>query len=212
MAAQIPGLPPGVGLLVHSIAPDSPAAAADLRVNDIIWKFRDQWLVNQAQLAVLLRNEEIGGEIPLDVFRGGKAIQLKATLGTAPEPRKDDFFIDHGGPPPGPSIIVSKSRGERSASVRTGLGTAVMTRQNDSYLLRLRDPDGKEVFNRELPESGRWMDIPPGWRRPVFALRRSLDNSEETELTPVRPPRQRVVQPDSQPDTEHPPRPRPSEH
>jgi hypothetical protein len=205
VAAQIPELPPGVGLLVHSVSPDSPASDAKLQANDIIWKFRDQWLINQAQLAVLLRNATVGQEVRLAVFRSGKSIELPVTLAAAPESCRDGFFFDHGGMSSAPPIIVDKSHGSRTASAKTSQGHATMTRQDDSYQVTIKDPEGKVLFTQDLPETGRWSDLPQGWHRTLYALRRSLDNTEESALAPVRPPRQRVIQP--QPDNQPPPRP-----
>ena len=207
VAAQIPDLPPGVGLLVHSVSPDSPASAAKLQANDIIWKFRDQWIINQAQLAVLLRNAVIGEQVPLVIFRSGKSIELPVTLAAAPEWCKDGFFFDHGGMPSAPPIIVDKSHGARTASAKTSQGQAVMTRLEDSYQVTIKNPDGEVLFTKVLSEGDRWSDIPQGWHRTLYALRRSLDNTEESALAPVRPSRQRVIQP--QPEDRGPP-PRPT--
>src|SRR4051812_14577750 len=48
-------LPRGVGLVVDMVAPDSPAQAAGVKQYDVLHKLNDQILINQQQLAVLVR-------------------------------------------------------------------------------------------------------------------------------------------------------------
>lgn len=74
------GIPRGMGLVVTYVENDSPAAAAGLRVNDILQKLEDQWLINPQQLAVLVRSKRPGESIALTVFRGGKEQVLSAQL------------------------------------------------------------------------------------------------------------------------------------
>jgi hypothetical protein len=74
------GLPPGVGLLVDAVAPDSPAADAGLRPDDLLHKVNDQLLVNQQQLAVLVRTFRAGDAVRLAVLRDGKPVDLSAKL------------------------------------------------------------------------------------------------------------------------------------
>ncbi|MDB6167352.1 MAG: htrA, partial [Verrucomicrobia bacterium] len=61
----------GTGLVVRMIAPESPAAAA-LRKNDILVKLDDQLLIEQRQLAVLIRNHREGDDVTITYIRGGK--------------------------------------------------------------------------------------------------------------------------------------------
>ena len=70
MSAQIPALPPGIGFVIKSIDPQGPAEAAKCRLFDVVWKMGDQLLVNEAQLATLLRLHKPGEEITFAVFRG----------------------------------------------------------------------------------------------------------------------------------------------
>jgi hypothetical protein len=74
------GIPRGMGLVVTYVESDSPAAAAGLRVNDILQKLEDQWLINPQQLAVLVRSKRPGESISLTVLRGGKEQALTAQL------------------------------------------------------------------------------------------------------------------------------------
>ena len=74
------GLPRGVGLAVAEVVPDSPAAKAGLERHDVLVKLDDQWLVDQYQLAVLVRMHKPGDSVDLTIKHQGKDVTLKATL------------------------------------------------------------------------------------------------------------------------------------
>ena len=81
-------LPPDTGLLIGAVAPDSPAANAGLKENDVLGKFDDQILITQRQLAVLIANHQEGDVVNLTYFRKGQEMRASATLGKhdAPAP------------------------------------------------------------------------------------------------------------------------------
>jgi serine protease Do len=72
-------LPPATGLVVSMVAKGSPAAGV-LNVNDVLVKFDDQLLIEQRQLAVLVRNHQEGDEVTLTYIRGGKESTAKVKL------------------------------------------------------------------------------------------------------------------------------------
>lgn len=74
-------LPPGIGLVVQSVEPGSPAEQAGVKQYDILHKLNDQLLVNMEQLSVLVRTFKPGEEVRLTVVRGGRAQELTARLG-----------------------------------------------------------------------------------------------------------------------------------
>jgi membrane-associated protease RseP (regulator of RpoE activity) len=80
LASQL-DLEPGVGLVVTYVAPDSPAAKAGLKKNDLLTRFEDQSLVHPAQLKKLVRVRENGSPVKLEFFRGGKRETISVTLG-----------------------------------------------------------------------------------------------------------------------------------
>jgi hypothetical protein len=71
----------GLGLLVDSVEPDSPAAAAGLRPFDVLQKLDDQLLVNSEQLTVLIRNHRPGDQVELILLREAQPLRIRATLG-----------------------------------------------------------------------------------------------------------------------------------
>ena len=73
-------LPPGVGLVVEEVEPDSPAATAGLKQYDILHKLGDQLLINSDQFAALIRMNKPDTEVTLSVVRAGKPLEVKAKL------------------------------------------------------------------------------------------------------------------------------------
>lgn len=78
LTAQL-GLQEGAGLVVGHVVPDSPATGA-LKQHDILLKLDDQMLIEQHQLAVLIRSHKEGDEITLTYVRGGKQATTKVKL------------------------------------------------------------------------------------------------------------------------------------
>lgn len=72
-------LPEGVGLLLDSVEPGSPAAAAGLKRFDILTRFNDQIVCNADQLATLIKLRK-PGPVPMTILRGGKERKLQVIL------------------------------------------------------------------------------------------------------------------------------------
>jgi len=85
LAAQL-GLTEGSGLVVNHLVPASPAAAV-LKPHDILLKLDDQILIEQRQLAVLVRGHKDGDEVTLTYLRGGKSATAKVKLGKHEVPK-----------------------------------------------------------------------------------------------------------------------------
>jgi len=90
-------LPAGIGLVVSSVEPGSPAQRADLRPNDILHKLDEQLVVNGEQLAELVRTYNPGRGIRLSIIRNGKAMQVGVKLGERNLPPLSEL-----GPQPAP--------------------------------------------------------------------------------------------------------------
>jgi hypothetical protein len=70
----------GVGLVVDFVEPDSPAAAAGIKEYDVIQKLDDQLLINNHQLAVLVRTHKAGDSVTLGVIHQGQPGTVTAKL------------------------------------------------------------------------------------------------------------------------------------
>jgi serine protease Do len=67
-----------------SVLPDTPAAKAGLRVNDIITAVNDTKIDQQHSLTALLSQHQPGDKVRLTVLRSGKTLHTTVTLGSAP--------------------------------------------------------------------------------------------------------------------------------
>ena len=200
-AALIPSLPPGIGLVVQAVSPGGPADLSQVQPKDVLWKFADQLLVNQGQLATLLNLKRPGDEIALAIFRDGKPTEIKVTLGEAPADNRDfsrdmvdaAILCDDGHPT---RIITPENR---TATFSDSDGKALVRREGEGYQVVIHGPDKQVVFDGTLGADGNSDTIPADWRRRIYVLRRSLDHALDSRIVPVRAPRPRVVLPPSPP-------------
>ena len=198
ITAHVPSLPQGVGFVVNSLDTGGPAEAAGLRELDLLWKFGDQMLINEAQLATLLRLSNPGEEVVISGFRGGKPLEVKLKLGEAPAPvspiRGD--FVEAAVLPDactGPMRVVKVF--EKTASFSDDEGTATVHRDGDTYQIRIQNPKSELIYEGDLTKDGGLNQIPETWRRRIQGLCRSLDKAIEGNVSSEREPRPRVVPP-----------------
>ena len=78
--AQLYGLGATSGALVQSVASGSPAAAAGIRVGDIIVKFDGQTISTTEDVFAAVRASKVGTRIPLSVVRGNQTVNVTVTL------------------------------------------------------------------------------------------------------------------------------------
>lgn len=82
--ADVEVIPPGVGFILHDVVENGPAAQAGLQKGDVIWKFNDQLLVNEAQFLVLLNHYDVGESVGLTCRREGEPMEVRVALGARP--------------------------------------------------------------------------------------------------------------------------------
>lgn len=199
ITVHLPALPQGVGFMIRSINPGGPAEAAGLRNYDVLWKMGDQMLVNEGQLAVLLRLAKPGDEISLSGFRAGRPIEVKLKLGDAPavpEPFPSDLMdsaVLPGGDNGVPMRVFNIS--EKVASYSTDDGRVEMQRDGEVFMVKIIGPKDEVIFEGALPGDGSLAPIPEVWKRRVHALRRGLTHALDGGMLPIRQPRPRVVPP-----------------
>jgi hypothetical protein len=198
ITSQLASLPPGIGFVIKSLDEGGPAQAAGLQELDLLWKLGDQMLVNEGQLAALLRLAKPGAEITLSGFRAGQPLEVKLKLGEAPAlPRPfPGNLVDESimpGECAGPMRVVNVS--DRLASYSTDEGRAVVRRDGEVYQVKIQGPKDELIYEGDLPADGSLEKIPESWRRRVHALRRGLDHALEGRMMPNRQPRPRVVPP-----------------
>lgn len=195
--SHLPALPPGIGFVVKSVDAGGPAAKAGLQENDVLWKFGDQMLVNEAQLAQLLRISKPGDPVELAAFREGRPVTVNVVLGETPKGANNALAgaVDAAILPEdrGPTRVINVT--DRQASFSTGEGRAVVRRDGSGYKVVILGPGKEIVFEGALSGEDDFSKVPREWRRRVCALRRGLDHALDNHIAPVRTPRARVVPP-----------------
>ncbi len=68
-----------------AVEPNSPAAKAELRENDIILTFNGQKIDKEHSLVDLVQNSKVGEEVVLQIWRKGKVIEKRVILSKYPE-------------------------------------------------------------------------------------------------------------------------------
>ena len=198
VAAQLPSLPPGIGFLVKSLDEGGPAQVAGLLEMDLLWKIGDQMLVNEAQLATLLRLSKPADEVVLSAFRGGKPLEVRLKLGEAPvlqqpfpgEMVEAAILPDSGS---GPMRVVNVA--EKTASFSGDEGKATVHRDAGIHVVKIEGPQGETIFTGEISKDADLDRMPEAWQRRVRVLCRTLDRALEGGMIQQRQPRPRVVPP-----------------
>ncbi|MGG4604455.1 Do family serine endopeptidase [Paenalcaligenes sp. Me131] len=82
--AKALGLEDGKGALVSAVEPDGPAAKAGIRSGDVILKFGDRRVEQMSDLPRIVGAVKPGTEVPVEVWRKGKSMTVKATVEEIP--------------------------------------------------------------------------------------------------------------------------------
>lgn len=134
------------GVIVTDVAPDSPAEAAELAVDDVIVTM-DDMPITAANLSDMVREYAVGDDVTLGMLRDGEPMRLTLTLAAAPEAA------------PEPEAVVVPSR--------TQLGVAVDFSEDDQGVNVINvvegtaaDEAGVEVGDVILSVDGQAVDSP----------------------------------------------------
>lgn len=196
--AHLPDLPAGMGFVIRSVDPKGPAETSGLRPLDVVWKFGDQYLVNEGQLAVLLGQKKPGDVVTISLFRSGRQMEIPLSIGSFPlnqplpiGPTVENYVMSEEGALP--TRIINF--GNRTASLQVEEGKASLKRvgEGGTYELEILDRNGEVIFNGSIGADGDLTAVPEAWRMRVRALRRGLDNAVSGRMDHVRQPRPRVL-------------------
>ncbi len=77
---QVPDLPRGLGVVVTHVLPDSPAAKAGIRRNDVLLAYDGQKIRDCEHFARLIQADKPDRKVRLTLLRGGREIVIEATL------------------------------------------------------------------------------------------------------------------------------------
>jgi putative serine protease PepD len=78
-------LPVDSGVLVDSVAPDSPAERAGIQAGDIIVGIGDDDVSSVEDMFIAIRSHRIGDEVPVRIVRGDETLTVDVTLGSDAE-------------------------------------------------------------------------------------------------------------------------------
>lgn len=180
ITVHLPDLPPGIGFLVTSVDKDGPAEKAGLAAFDVIWKLDGQLLVNESQLAALLRLRAPGDAVPLSGFRRGRVTEFTITLGKAPERDAQavanliDSSLLPAAEQSSPMRVVRLN--EKVASYSTDEGHVHVSKGKDGYQVSIIALDGTEIYQGGMAADGSMPGLASNWVKRVHALRRGLDH------------------------------------
>lgn len=180
ITAHLPDLPQGIGFLVTSVDKGGPAEKAGLAAFDVIWKFDGQLLVNESQLAALLRLRAPGDTVALSGFRRGRATDFTVSLGKAPERDAQAVasLIDASLLPAAEQAVPMRvvRLNEKIASYSTDEGHVHVSKSKDGYQVSIIGRDGTEIYQGEMAADGSIAGLSTNWVKRVHALRRGLDH------------------------------------
>jgi hypothetical protein len=198
MRAHAIDIPQGVGFLVTSVAEGSPAEKAGVKGYDILWKFNDQMLINEAQFGTLLQMHKIGDSVKLTIVRSGQHETLDLVLAPTPIPAVatelspvDIPLVPAGVPGLPRSIVYPKER--KAVVSRDDGGMAELRYEEGEAMVMIKDSEGEVLYEGPVRKDGK-MVVPSEWRCSVGALMRTMHHAEDGDWK-VRRPRPRVVTP-----------------
>jgi hypothetical protein len=169
--AQLPKLPKGVGFVISNVIANGPARQAGVMPFDILWRWNDQFLVNEAQLAVLLQMHKPGEEIALTIFRAGEEKSLNVTLAPEPDPRAvaaGPTLDSVKTPTMVPALEITRPQDVNAV--------LEMQSREDGMWLTITDADGNSVFDGAYAANAMEKTIPAVWHDRINALHQTLMN------------------------------------
>lgn len=191
--AQVPALPPGIGFMIASVEPGSPAEKAGLKPYDILWKLGDQWIANKAQLYTLLRLRKEGDQTKLSIFRSGQSLELPVTLGRVPENHP-------GGKPPqleaGKLVDVPMkvlNPAQSIFQIEAGDGKAILTNVGSVKEVKIVSSEGTVIYRGPLRDENGAVKVPDPWKLRVITLERALASRSGNTPPVPRQPRARIA-------------------
>jgi len=85
-------VPSGEWATIYGIVPGSPAAAADLRIGDIVTAVDDQVVLTANELILTLQEQSRGADVTLTLRRGPETLTRTATLAPHPDDPERGFL------------------------------------------------------------------------------------------------------------------------
>src|SRR6266545_1121279 len=135
------GVPESAGVMVSEVADGSPADKAGLEVGDIITRIDGKDVKSSFDIRARVREFDENQQVPLEVWRDGKAQTLSAAIALRERPELDmgPFLLRHGEGGDGPLMLqLNKELGELPGRI-------------ELPRLDVSGPDGDVRFERRVP-------------------------------------------------------------
>jgi hypothetical protein len=159
------GLPSNVGMVVEHVDSDSPAKAIGVQKDDVLYKLDDQLVINQHQLAVLVRMHSPGSEVTLTVIRQAKQEQLKVKLAEKELPK----LRPPGQPSPLGSAHLIPQPGSAYLEALRVMGQAMEGRPLTAGQTKITLHDGDQVLTITIGQDGkRHLQVKDGKGKVLF--------------------------------------------
>jgi hypothetical protein len=142
---QLPQLTRECGVAISHVLPDSPAAKAGLRPNDILLQYGDEKVRDCKQVARLIRDDKPERKVRLTYLRGGKEETSEATLALGPALRIADQS---------PGQPDDLSRGIAKAANPSAVNIAATPLGGNSMKVTVEYYDDRAGRSRSFPCSG----------------------------------------------------------
>ena len=152
-------LPAERGVVLSAIVPDSPAAKAGLKENDVVTEINGQRVEGALQLRRMIREIPAGRTVELTVWRDGRAQTVSVTLGKG-EDRRHSFKVLTPGPgapgnftfnmpeiPEVPPLELDGNRLLMGAQPRLGIAAEDLNGQLAAFFAA---PDGEGILVRDV--------------------------------------------------------------
>lgn len=121
------GLPHDRGELVRLVQPNQPAAAAGIKVGDIVLKVNNEPVTPDRTLSGIVSGIAPGTRIPIEVLRGGKTMTLQANVAKRPSQKE---LAQSLAPTVRPDPLANPAR-QGEGLAESALGLKVLTMEPD---------------------------------------------------------------------------------
>jgi len=154
------GLKRPVGALVANVTPGSPAAQAGLKPGDVIMSVDNQTVDDVNAFDYRFATQPLGGTATLTLLRGGRELNAKVALQTAPETPRDEITIRSRSPFSGAKVAnLSPALADELQLQNADEGVVVVDVDDGSYASNLGFRRGDIIVSVNGEHIGKTRDL-----------------------------------------------------
>jgi Do/DeqQ family serine protease len=142
------GLKRPAGALIASVTPGGPAEHADLKAGDVIVSVDNQAVDDVNAFDYRFATKLLGGNAALGLLRGGREVNVKVALQTAPETPRDEITIHSRSPFSGAKVAnLSPALADELQIENVDEGVVILDVDNGSYASNLNFQRGDVILS-----------------------------------------------------------------